>query len=656
MEEHKEEVITKLRNSNAGWKYLFVDDSIWEKIGEERLLRFAEQCLDLRWDVKAKTHQLDDEVKESEYQKEFLSIMGEVYGDHAVEILKDRPNLTLGNIPNVRVFHPTIYENFGAGFINFMININYGAVTDVLSFDSIIESIISNPEDMEAFKFCKTVVESNAKESVYNYNTLFRTYSRYSDLMKDCCETLKKDPNALTQGRYQVIKDIIVSENSERVLTLEDVDAYTGRSRERYNAEIADATKPSDVKKIILSRYFGLTFSANSKEFFNRNTKNAKKLIESYGVGKIVKYEEMLASEGKPTHLDQSELKILKIMYAVTMYGGETPEETVRVLKDMYKVLDENAEQVIRPADVNSILAKIPEIYAEEINSRVTSIADLERKLEAGEKGISKHYHTVVRDGVEHQIPIITLKGAKYGFYASTLNANLSGYHSSKDFAHTWFEYENGVSHISASLVTHDSRKSAIEFKAQNSDYFTVIIPKNDEIIAMGSDDIFSPSKERVAEIYSEESDGFKFADEVIADTGSGGYDYNEFVFNRYNLKSDRFSNKEVPEGIIRNGTELSEKVLNGALDFKQYMDKYEISNKDPIKKTKEFPIVLVDKSAYLTINNELNHIRTVSNAQKFKEMQITEEEVSEIATSFVAQPTDGSTSNIEDRGLGETD
>ena len=36
-------------------------------------------------------------------------------------------------------------------------------------------------------------------------------------------------------------------------------------------------------------------------------------------------------------------------------------------------------------------------------------------------------------------------------------------------------------------------------------------------------------------------------------------------------------------------------------------------------------------------------------------QIKITEDEVSEITTSFVAQPTDGSTSNIEDRGLGET-
>jgi hypothetical protein len=648
MEEHQKELIDKVKHRSGGWQYLFTDDRVWEKIGEERLLRFAQQCYDMSWYIKPKAHQLDEEIKGSDYQKEFLSIMRDVYGEHAVEILNERPNLTLGNIPNIRVFHPTIYENLGKNFVNFMININYNQVTEVMSFDSIIETIINNPEDMEAFKLCKSIVESGAEESVYNYNRLFRAYSRYSDLMRDCVQTLKSNPDAINADKFETIKDIIVREDESRVLNLEDVESNASQIREKYNREMNMAIRPSQVKKIILNRFFGVSFSPDSAVKFYRTTRNAKKLIESYGIGKIVKYEEMLASEGKPTHLDQSELKILKIMYAVTMYGGETAEETVRVLKDMYKTLDQNAEQVIRPADVSSILAKIPEIYAEEINSRVTIVADLEKKLDAGEKGISKQYHTVMRNGVEHKVPVITLKGADYGFYASTLNANLSGYRSDEGVADTWFEYENGVSHISASLVTHESRKSAMEFEEENSAYFTVVIPKSDDILAMGSDDIFSPAGMRVAEVYAESNDGYKFADEVITKTGQGEYDYNEFVFSRYSMDRSSYSNKILPEAVIRNGTKLTQQLLDGALDFQIYMRERGLIAPDA-----EFPIILVDRQAYDTIDNELQHLQSNIRASEFEAMALTEAEVSEITTSFVPQ-SNGDTTNTEDGGIND--
>lgn len=637
MEKSKEEVVSKIRSLQGGWKFLFMDESIWEKIGEERLLKFANDCVDMSYYVRARTHQLDEFIKESDFQKEFLSIMGDVYGEHAVEILKDRPNLTLGNIPDVRVFHPTIYENFGPKFINALLNYNYSRVTDVVSYVAIIDSIIKDEKELQAFKFCKQIVESNAPENVYNYTKLFRTYSRYSDLMKDCCDQLRKDEHAITQERYETIKDIIVKGTDLRVLSLQEVDSYSDVSREKYNAKIEAATRVSEVKRIILDRFFGLNFTEYSEGNFYRNTKNAQKLIEAYGVGKIIKYEEKLAKEGKPVHLDEGELKILKIMYAVTMYGGLSPSasESVSVLKEIYTALDTNKDQVIRPADVNSILAKIPTIYAEEINSRVTSVADLERKLEAGEKGISKEYKTVVKDGVEYKVPVIRLTGTEFGFYASTLNENLSGYASNgADFAHTWFEYENGVSHVSASLVTHESRESALEFKEKNSNRFTVVMPKTDDIIAMGSDDIFSSSDSRTAEIYATENEGFKFADEVIADTGNGGYDYNEFVFDRYSLQEERFANKVLPEGVIRNGNYVPQQMLEEALSFQRYLIENGLKPEDY-----EFPIFLVDTEYYNNNEFEQQYQESVARAEEFKELKVNDFDVLDYAMDVIIPP-----------------
>lgn len=600
MAQNKEELISKVRGQNGGWKYLITNPTAWEKLGEDRFLRFLESCLTLKYDgVKAGTHLLPDDFKESKFQEEFYDIMRIVYGEHAVEILKERPNLTIANIPDIRVFEPRIYEHLGVDFINQTLNFDYDLVARGMSYNAIMQSILESDEDMAAFKYCMKIVSGDNVGDVYNYTKLFRTYSRYPELMKVCSQHHDTD---MTLEQYSTLLDVVVLSNNLQVETLEDLDTF----HERYAAQFDDIEyvyNETDIKERIVRRFFGLSMKAGINNNFTRSSINAVRILKTYGVAKIIDYEENLIKNGQPAHLDERELQTLKILNAITSYTSaeKSPSERAEVLRKMYYKLAENPNDIIRPGHLNEILNKIPAIYTESLRSQFTSLADLQILLDAGEPGITKQFRTyTTKDGVEHQIPVIRLEGVRYGGLITTLNANLSGYETQGHLADQWMGYEHGVSHISASMVTHDAQNAAYEITrgemGSNSDLVSVLLPKEANIILMGSKDIFSTYESRYAEIYADGGTKFQFADELIGNTAKDTSDFNEIVVDRYTTSEDSYGGRIMPEAVFKYGEYISDYVLEETIVFTERLRAAGLLGPDEY-----LPIIQLNPEAYNT-------------------------------------------------------
>ena len=50
MAQNKEELLSRISSKRGGWKHLITNPNAWEKVGEDRLLRFLESCLTLKYD------------------------------------------------------------------------------------------------------------------------------------------------------------------------------------------------------------------------------------------------------------------------------------------------------------------------------------------------------------------------------------------------------------------------------------------------------------------------------------------------------------------------------------------------------------------------------------------------------------------------------
>lgn len=338
MEESNNNLIQHLASKSPKYSRLLTNERIVERVGCKRLCDFIERTyeMDRLREIKVKQHQLDSRMKNSEYQKEFIEIMRLAYGDHAVKILEERPNLTFINIPDTRIFEPVIYETFGEQFINQLLNFDYDEMTSrSMPYDAIIQSIIDNEDDLNALNFCWNIISAQNGADVYNCARLFYAFSRNYDLIKDCSQNIDN----LTLEHYELLKDIIVQKSTlVPVTSIRELETYNERVSEAYN-DYDTARSPIALKELILARFFGLQLDSYRDSGFTRTNRDARDLIKLYGFQKIIAYEEKLIAEGKEPHFTDAELKAIRLCEAITKYSSDTKtnEEKVETLQIIYK-------------------------------------------------------------------------------------------------------------------------------------------------------------------------------------------------------------------------------------------------------------------------------------------------------------------------------
>jgi hypothetical protein len=138
-----------------------------------------------------------------------------------------------------------------------------------------------------------------------------------------------------------------------------------------------------------------------------------------------------------------------------------------------------------------------------------------------------------------------------------------------------WMEFENGVSHISASYITHDIT-AAIEFTSpcvfgSKTDKINYLLGRDVNIISMGPTDIFSNYQTRHPTSTTLESTSFLFPDDLAYRSKS--FDgFNEVTTDRYSLDKDSYGAKIIPEAIFKKGDMPSSRVLNVAAEFTEYL------------------------------------------------------------------------------------
>ena len=614
------------------YKKLVTSTKVMERLSTKELVDFIEKYEGNFYPLYTIDHVLESEIKESDFQKDFIELMKHAYGDHAEKILLERPNLTLYNISNLIVFEPCFVETFGENFVNQLLNFNYKESINA-DFNYLLQDMVENPESLNGFKFCYDFISKQNPDEIYNYTRAFRAYSEFKTLFNDCA----KHNVEMTEDLNSNLLDLIViGTNKFDIDSFETLKDYPQISKQYYDYIIERAQYFDDRKKCvdaILNRFFGLR-SANTSKFesFRRSVSSIEAINKYYNLPKMIAYEENIREiDNKDSHFTKNELNLLKLINTISKISSSA-NIGIKDLVDLYNLLDKNFQSVVRPGDCRTIIEKIPNVCRKELTNTLLTVKECEESVLNNENGIRKEIiQRYDSKGNLIEIPVYHLEGKPFYSLMTMTDSNLSI--SREDVAErqtktkSWFEYENGISHISCSYIS-ESVRTSLEFYDSYKDQVNYMMGKDVNIISMGPDDIFSSSDLKDADSYSNRlSTEFNIPDELLKQSfRDNRYGYNEVTIERYSMQEEKAATKILPEALIKKGTDPSEEIIKHAIEFSEYVRDHEIRDKNFV-----LPIIMVDVVKYfkntdmdsikenlITKSNELNYM-----AMKYNNLHI---------------------------------
>ena len=121
--------------------------------------------------------QIADFIREPNMDK-LVDIIARTYGEQTREIFKDRPELTMDEIPTLDIFDEKVVEKFGIGTVH-----------NALSYNSaqalVIGDLVRNPKKMREYETFSKVIGDKFENNVIGTEYKMMSYFKFQDLMKD---------------------------------------------------------------------------------------------------------------------------------------------------------------------------------------------------------------------------------------------------------------------------------------------------------------------------------------------------------------------------------------------------------------------------------------------------------------------------------------
>lgn len=387
------------------------------------------------------------------YNSDLLKeIVRQAYGDKALNILQDRPGITIDLIENFDIFSENVINNFKEGLVH-----------NLLSYNSVISLIAAemgrHPELIERFKKFEKITDKMFDDTNMSVEKKFRIfYDLDKTLNERIFELTEKEKvnlrmyinDSYYNGAYQQI-------GLNCLEKVEDLDDYNERRVKNFDELIEKVSSPKISKIAIFGRYFGF-IDLDFVNFINSSL-NLKKFIND---------ERTLNNHDFTTNeLDMLEL----VSIIISIDDNDT-------LKGMYNMLKEK-DNILTPIDFESLIGKVKSTYNNSLVNSLTTNEELINKAKNGEK-----VNCYEEDGV----PIIELNGVDFMMMISTLDLNNSDISlHEKTSRDTWYNFERGVSSISCCLIDQGMLSSCAN---EESISFGFSETRPDEVLGMGPTDI----------------------------------------------------------------------------------------------------------------------------------------------------------------------
>lgn len=548
---------------------------------------------------------MTEEQLNSKTHKTFMKIVKDYFGESAYDLLSERKNINIFNVNEIHVLHQEIFDKFGKGFVNRILN--YDLTPQSLI---IIKKILSNKDKMENFEYFYKFFNENYPDSYNNFERMIRGYLQYEDLIKNIRDNGKK----LTEEQIMALKEIFCDkDNYYNLETLDDVNGYYNFKNDKYfrdkdfcleNIDLYPDLYPeghnykNEFKKItkaLFLNFYGMNTDDYSFVSFVISHNDPFSIYKYFDIDAILNDKNGLKQKFSDKEIEM--LEEIKFVGSVKSSGFAKKEDIIKLLELCDKKEKEGNKVGMECFNLTDKLVKV---FGMTIMDTVTKVSDFDKRIANGEEGIYTIKNPYVsKNNEKESYPIYALNGADFSFVSSSvLSGGLSYINVTDDVAKFWFEYENGISHISCSYSNQD-KLSNLEFETKYGTPVVTFIFDEASILTMGTRDIYSPSISRVIDVSSDSYTKFMDAHDLIDKTEDK--DYNEIAIKRYSYDGDvKFGGKIIPSAILCSD-HISEEHLKIAENFSKYC-----VEKGLKPKGWKLPIVVVNKELYAErIKNE---------------------------------------------------
>ena len=489
-------------------------------------------------------------------REEFYTLMGNAYGESAVEVLRSRSGLNVHTINSLEDFDSRIMDNFGEGFVHNLLNYN---IRDHQEF----MGIIKDTGKLENFKNYYEILSKAMGNNVETMQKAISEYNYFEELLQNC-----KDVELTDKQNENLILVLLSKDNQFDIKTLQELQNYDNIFKEQIMKKIKSIEgKCAELRALRLK---GRNSEAGKLEDKVRDEMNYiisenilgfrvdRSEIRDYGdkLGRIVALydisQEMDINDGLYNEQEMQMLDVLRFL--------ENEKDVEKLLEFATDLVCRNNIQM--PIVMHQAINKLKEHQTELFNSTLLTPEKMEElcKQEAGKKnpGIKKE---ITKEGLTKYI----LKGIDFRFMP-----HWAGGMHLKELMQ--YEGQLGVSSISTRLVSQD--EVILRNFGHNWEYVYTSIKESGGIQAY---DYFDANTDHVPRRIH----------------GSGGN------VTKLSNKIDNWNNEIAQNRNIKD----NDKICNDNMGGKNLPDAvYGHAKKEDIEIMKKYniPIIVVDKQAYL--------------------------------------------------------
>jgi len=394
------------------------------------------------------------------YSRDLLiKILANAYGEHVIEIFKERPYLNLLHIDNFKLFDKKIYDKLGKNFIHHILNCELG------NLDAFIGEIADNEEVLNKFAaYFECLTRDLNKLDINTITNIMQKFVEHRDII------MELDFDNLSDERKRNLQ-LLVNDYTGltiSVQSIEDFDNYIEIRRNRYLEMGRELTYLDDLKNLIFAYVFGR--SVDDESFLEKlSLGNA---IKVFNIDNIINNEEII----EKMRLTKDEVAMLLLIHEVNS------NYSVNVLKDVFESL---VHRDLNISLFSSTFDKIKNYYIEDVKKGLLSSSMLE----------SMPKQTI--DGVD----VVPFEGDNFTLICSVTSLNLSSRgrviglaKSGKRLLNDWLNRENGVNVIATAIASSDTDIYPLPKKIwdQISGNVVFVFDSDVDIIAFGASDISS--------------------------------------------------------------------------------------------------------------------------------------------------------------------
>lgn len=542
----------------------------------------------------------------SESHQMFLGIIKNYFGKSAYETLKQRKNLNVFNVSEIHVLHQEIFDNLGPAFVNRILNNDLTPESLV-----IVKDVLVNPEQMKDFKYYYDFYNKYIGDSQVDFESMIKGWVAHRDLVKE----LRLNKEKLTEPEINAIIEIFKSRTNEKnVRGVKGVKNFYKMKDNKYKvakakAEVMNARDnfkaTKELASAILENFFGVSVIESDSDRFYISQRDPGTIQKFYDIYDMMNNPKML--EGI---FSEEETEMLKLLFDITTKSKGYKFDS---LLEIAKQCEAKGNYECSRLSAN-LLARVPKVFERDMLSTVTKVDDMAQRIARGENGISIDKNPITTYGQAISSPVYRFDGADFTFLSSTIyKEGLSYIKVGDNFAESWFEFENGTSHVSCSYANQDNMCN-LEFNDTlfhiGEDRVTYLFDDAD-IFVMSQGDIYTPHEERLSDVYSKYDPNFMSASKLAERTDSDRY--NEIGISRYNYNGEIMQGgKIIPSAILCNG-EITPFQAKVAEQFTEYCISHGLKPEGW-----KMPIVVVNKERYKEIQEQKARGLITKNSEYF--------------------------------------